>query len=314
MRTSTCLIMFLSCWSGSAFALDCSKALTPDEKAICASPSLLALDAKLNAAFKALLLAATPDGKDNLRKSQRLWLRNDRNCEGEAACLANAIPKRMRAFGAEAATGPGTGSPMTFAAWADDSANWSLLEGPRFAVADAPYKKAWNKMFDAAVDVRRKNPTPAVEEDLGDDPNSHNFLSEEISVTFASPTLLSGLHYSSSYYAGAAHPDWTETKINLYVPSGKTVSFDELIIPQKVEGLVQLCANQAETVEGVTDEFMPALKSAVTDLTNWSFFEDEVNLTFAPYTIGGYNQVISGCKFSVKELKPFMKKSFKAWP
>jgi uncharacterized protein len=297
-----------------AAALDCTKAETADEKAICQTPALLAQDEKVNAAFKKIMAAASPEAKDNLRKSQRLWLRNDRNCDGDFTCLDKAMERRLRAFSASAATGPGTGAAITFTTFANDAPDWSVLEGPRFQKEDQPYQVAWNRAFDTAVELRKQNPTPPVDEDLGDGPDGHNFASDEFSITFASPTLLSGSQYSNTYNAGAAHPEWTETKINLHVPSGKVVMFEDMIVTEKTDALVHLCAKQSETGGGVTDDDLPALKSAVTDLTYWSFFDTEVSLTFPPYTIGGYNQAISGCKFTAAELKEFMQKSFKAWP
>jgi uncharacterized protein len=314
MRFFASIMVMIPLCSSTAFAFDCSKAETADEKAICQTPTLLAQDEKVNVAFKKIMAAASPEAKDNLRKSQRLWLRNDRNCEGDFTCLDKAMERRLRAFSVTASSGPGTGAAMVFTTFADDAPDWSVLEGPRFVTEDQPYKAAWNKAFDSAVELRKQNPTPPVEEDVGDDPIGHNFNSDEFSITFASPTLLSGTQYSNTYNAGAAHPEWTESKINLHVPSGEVVTFAEMIIPEKADALLQLCAQQSETVGGVTDEDMPALKSAVTDLTYWSFFDTEVNLTFPPYTIGGYNQAITGCKFTAAELKGFMQDSFAVWP
>ncbi|WP_257128529.1 lysozyme inhibitor LprI family protein [Burkholderia sp. MSMB1459WGS] len=57
------------------FAMDCSKAVQPIEKRICASPALRAADARMNAAYAGVLQAA-PDAavRDMLVRSQRRWL------------------------------------------------------------------------------------------------------------------------------------------------------------------------------------------------------------------------------------------------
>jgi uncharacterized protein len=298
-----------------AAALDCTKAQSADENTICQTPDLLAQDDQLNAAFKKLLAAATTDEKDNLRKSQRLWLRNDRNCEGDYTCLDRAIGGRLRQFKAVAETGPGTGATMSFATFADDAADWSRVEGPRFNVADAPFKAAWNKVFDAAVELRKQNPTPAVDEDEGDSPDSSNFQIDDFSVSLATPQFLSGSHYSSTYFAGAAHPEWNEVAINLLVPSGEKLTFKDVIKPEKIDALVKACASKSETEGGVQDAEMPALKSAVTDMDYWHFRATEISIKFPPFSVSAsYLQSISQCNFSASELKPFMNSRFKIWP
>jgi len=297
-----------------AFALDCSKAESADERAICKSPGLKKQDMQLNTAFAQRLQTADTAQKANLRASQRLWLRLERNCQGDVGCLDTAMRKRLRLLRGTPEQGPGTGSAMPLAAFTDASPDWFTVEGPRFTVADEPYKVAWNKVFDAAVANRKANPTTPTDESLGDSPDDHNYLSDEFSVTFASPNFLSGSHYGSQYYAGAAHPDWTLENINLHVPSGKPVRFEELIRADKSNALLKACAKQSDTVQGVISEEMPALKSAVTDLAFWSFSEDRATITFPPYTLGGYNQSISSCFFTLKDLRTFMQPDFKAWP
>lgn len=56
-----------------AAGFDCTRASTPIEKAICASPRLSALDGELGDAFKAAI-AAHPDKADALKLDQRHWL------------------------------------------------------------------------------------------------------------------------------------------------------------------------------------------------------------------------------------------------
>lgn len=74
-------------------AIDCGKAATAAEHRICATPSLLALDRELSAAYAAAQQGGDPD---LLRADQRRWLRETRGpCAGKASCLEQAYRQRL---------------------------------------------------------------------------------------------------------------------------------------------------------------------------------------------------------------------------
>lgn len=102
----------------AALALDCSKATTAIEKAICGSPALTEQDAALGKAY-ADALARDKAGAAALKTAQRTWLaRRDKAC-GDAkasqpklvACLTGLYRSRLLALGAAPAATPGTGAP-----------------------------------------------------------------------------------------------------------------------------------------------------------------------------------------------------------
>jgi uncharacterized protein len=73
-----------------AAGFDCNKAASPTEKAICADPTLSALDDSMTAAFNAALKRwADPIGAQALREDQRFWLKESRNdvCKADKDCL-----------------------------------------------------------------------------------------------------------------------------------------------------------------------------------------------------------------------------------
>lgn len=97
--------------AAGAQGIACQRATTPIDKAVCASPQLLALDKALNEAFEAAS-SRNPDGKPALMQAQRAWLTSRRQecgtLTGAAlnACLDRSFTRRiaeLRATGAPAA-------------------------------------------------------------------------------------------------------------------------------------------------------------------------------------------------------------------
>ena len=87
---------------GWAQGIDCSRARSPTEKAICASPSLIALDHQVAVAY-AGALARQPERRDVMRTDLLAWLRaRDAACNVPAAaierCLSGQLTARLAAL------------------------------------------------------------------------------------------------------------------------------------------------------------------------------------------------------------------------
>ncbi|ARM92533.1 hypothetical protein RHEC894_PE00510 (plasmid) [Rhizobium sp. CIAT894] len=95
-----------------AQSFDCSKAQTVIEKAICASPALIAQDTALAASYRQALtdLGGNPAKLNDLRQQQRRWLaeRNkscvDTDLARLSACLTTSYQARLAALGAASAS------------------------------------------------------------------------------------------------------------------------------------------------------------------------------------------------------------------
>ena len=91
-----------------AQSFDCAKARSPQEKAICREPGLAALDRSLADTFAAAV-ARSGDGGTALRAAEGAWVRErDTRCKapaGLAACLADAMTRRIAALAPPAGTG-----------------------------------------------------------------------------------------------------------------------------------------------------------------------------------------------------------------
>lgn len=99
-----------------AASIDCARASTAPERAICADRPLVRLDADVNREFARLLedfsLAAGSPGSPAvtaLRDSQRNWLRERDACGADAACLGREYRRRLSVFARrpDAAASPG---------------------------------------------------------------------------------------------------------------------------------------------------------------------------------------------------------------
>jgi uncharacterized protein YecT (DUF1311 family) len=98
-----------------AAGIDCSKARSPTEKAICANPNLLALDQQIAAAY-ADSLQRQPDRKDAMRQDLVRWLKQrDAACALPSAdiprCLAGQMTARLAALAPPAPAAPVAAAP-----------------------------------------------------------------------------------------------------------------------------------------------------------------------------------------------------------
>lgn len=75
MRKIWLVLLLLVSSAAHAASFDCSKARTPQEKAICASPGLSKADENLAAAYKNALAAVPREIATEVREDQRQWLR-----------------------------------------------------------------------------------------------------------------------------------------------------------------------------------------------------------------------------------------------
>ena len=97
---------------GRAQGIDCSRARSPTEKAICASPNLLALDHQVAVAY-ASALARQPERREASRTELLAWLHaRDAACNVPSAaierCLSGQLTARLTALAAPPPTTPTT--------------------------------------------------------------------------------------------------------------------------------------------------------------------------------------------------------------
>jgi uncharacterized protein len=107
MRIGLYILLVVASSAAHAASFDCAKAKTPQEKAICSSPSLSKADEEMAAAYHAVLTAAPSKMKEEVRTDQRDWLGElplecpsgrQRFGQDIVACLQQAYDRRNKAL------------------------------------------------------------------------------------------------------------------------------------------------------------------------------------------------------------------------
>ncbi|MFJ2714734.1 lysozyme inhibitor LprI family protein [Pseudomonas sp. NPDC087346] len=83
-----------------ASGMDCTKAATAVENAICADKGLYQQDAKMGAVYGKLIKSA-PDQKTEIKNAQRLWLKARNQCDENVACMNQRYRERLESLQAQ---------------------------------------------------------------------------------------------------------------------------------------------------------------------------------------------------------------------
>ena len=88
---------WLACGVARAFSLDCGRASTPVEQAICKQPDLMHLDTALNEVYARLRPQLAPKAQTEVVAQQRAWLanRNHYCANGDPGCLQRVYESRL---------------------------------------------------------------------------------------------------------------------------------------------------------------------------------------------------------------------------
>ena len=94
--TTACLAF--SAQIAAAIPIDCSKASTANERAICADPFLLQTDARLDTLYDIASRLVSPREHDSLVETQRAWVREREQCGTDKNCMRAAYARRASIF------------------------------------------------------------------------------------------------------------------------------------------------------------------------------------------------------------------------
>ncbi|ANH99511.1 hypothetical protein A8L59_19540 [Pseudomonas koreensis] len=95
---SACALLFIQ--QAMATGMDCAKAASAVENAICADKGLYELDAQMGALYRKLI-KITGEGQPELKRTQRLWLKTRNQCEADVACLEQSYRDRLKLLQAQ---------------------------------------------------------------------------------------------------------------------------------------------------------------------------------------------------------------------
>jgi len=321
------LFALLAVASGAcpAMALDCARATTPIEKAICADPIAAAADDSMSKAYDALAARLAAPDKAALLISQRRWLKNRADTcsadEGgaEAACLTDRTVARRAYLAGEPVSGPGAAQAFTpvLIQHVGKPNQYDLdIQALKFADPKLPGEKRFNATIDALL---KKVPAIEQTEPRRDMVYSYDL---DVSASFASPEFVSA-RVETYEFAGGAHGNSDTSNFAIDLASGKELQFSDLFAADARPKLVAACLDD---IKRQKQEKMPndpygvvsaadqrkTIEESVGDLTRWSFFATKGEITFDAYSLGAYFEGSYACDFPASMMRPLLKLDYLA--
>lgn len=300
-----------------AHAFDCSKAASAVEKAICADPSLKARDDAMAARYAGVKNLSTPEEQKMLARSQKAWIEGRENqCGRQSAgdiglCIRGQIGNRIAELSVKPASGPGTASRLipVFVLQPGGKGLFAI-DGKylRFVDPASLGEKALNA---AVAKIAAASALGAQAEHKGE---MNLETSSTLTLSYASPKLVSVLHSFDSY-EGGAHPNGGAANLNIDLVTGKPLTFAKLFPAAVDKTLTAQCREQivkqkrerlgAEAYDPSTDDFLKndVIARSMGDLKRWTLKAAEAVVTFDAYEIGPYAEGAFACAFLMNDLK-----------
>lgn len=305
-----------------AAAIDCAKAQSPIEKAICADQKLKAADDAMSAAYSSLRETLTAAERKGLAASQRKWIKSREDICGyqegaeRSSCVLAQTEERRRLFLAEPESGPGTGARMVpiFVQQDPDPYRFDI---DYTLIRFAEPKSSGEKLFNAEVDKLVKDAPLKRQEDAA--PDGMNYASyAAMDITYASPTFLSA-KVEGWENTGGAHGNGGTSTINVDLARGIAMTTEDLFDDKgqaalNADCVAQIAVQKKQRNDG--QDFDPAndpnyQESTVVDILKspdaWSFWRDKAVVTFNAYAIGSYAEGPYECEFPMAKLKSLAK-------
>ena len=305
-RSATTALLFTLAAGAHAASFDCKNARTPNEKAICGSPKLSALDERLAADYERALHALSPAGATRLKESQRSWLRfATRVCiprkpagpaEDTASCLEREFGYRLKQLAqAGVRLGPYVFNRIDYYASAasdhdgDGAHAGFVTEHVAFAQIDSPITAAttaWNAA------QRKDDPGPIT---LSDDPNDVA-ENDDNDYTFgcAGDRFVSLQVDNSEFQHGAAHGTYDhEVRNLLLVPAMRKMTADDIFaanapwetkLPALFWSVYTKDPDAAKDVQSVKD----AIEESAANPERWLLTPAGLQISFDAYEAGCY--------------------------
>ena len=294
----------------AAEAIDCTKAATPIDTAICNSPEALKADAAMGEAYAAALKLLGPKDAKALKTDQGNWLDLRSDClttyDGEnaadatpeqlAQCLAGKANDRAAYLNGTPAEGPGTTDRLAPVAFfgVDVIFNHTL----RFLKPSGPAEKA----FDKALDTELKDIHTATTD--GD-----NSDSLDMTLRYASPALISA--QVEVYLDGPSYAHPMPYRFSINVGDKGRLVMSELLDDAGIKAIADICAGQlkdfiADGTEGA-DTRRGDVETMAKELDLWSFGATQATLSYLDYFT---QDAPPTCTIGYNVLRPLVKAGF----
>jgi uncharacterized protein YecT (DUF1311 family) len=301
----------------TAQALDCGKAATIIEKAICADAKVKAVDDAMSKAYARLWKQYDKVERKALAALQLKWLKErEESCEkknGEALalCVAQETQSRLDYFTGKPLSGPGTGTRMIPQLGHQDSSDTTAYIEVQLSRFAQP-RSAGEKLFNAEIAVAAGElPYGETIEGMGGSPYQYFVY---IGLEYASPKFIS-TEISTWNQVGGTNSQRYNINIDLQRGVAWKVEDwfdDKAVVELKKRCLASVIAAMAE--EGQTyDPTDPlyteeSIGNSVVWPQAWSIARDTVTVNFDTRT---YGRGPDSCEFRAEDVWALAKPGFK---
>jgi uncharacterized protein len=339
MRKSWCVLLLLAAGAAHAASFDCSKAKTPQEKAICGSPELSAADEQMAAAYKALLATTTTEVKPAVRDNQRSWnLKTAADCKSSApqpgatlaTCLLASYKARIPELNRMLSDGDYKFVSKSIQLTTPDSpdggqASPGTVETPGSGTLratwpqsskDSPQWIAWNRAMEAAVRKMASSDSQA------DPPAEWSKKWAEdtettitVSVNYIGARLIAASIDSEWMGHGAAHPDGATSQFNWMINDKRELRPEDVFLPGSAwdKTIQERCARalQQQLGEGLEEGWQKQLRRIVLDSRYWKLDSEGLTVILDDQSMSPHAAPANPVKFPWVALKPFLQSG---WP
>jgi uncharacterized protein YecT (DUF1311 family) len=297
-------VLLLAGAATPALAFDCSKAKSPVEITICATPEAKQADDAMNTAYATLQAGMDKPRGQLLLRNQRSWLQQrESRCRDwsqetvkiDGACLARQTESRRRVLAGEADyAGPGAlAFRPSFSERIDPAHKVEVtIAVPQLAAGAGPAP---------GLDALLRATAKTADDPVDDDP--HYSYDAGYTITYDSVQLVSVV-FDITVDHGGAHGQGVQAAANYAPTLARALKTDDLVDDKGITALTNLCRAQlrqekirrgadADAIDGdLTDK---AVADGIRTIESWQFRRDTVAIHYDAYEIGAYAEGSYGC-------------------
>lgn len=303
-------IAALAVTAPAASAIDCAKAKTGTEKAICADPKARQSDDDMVAAFAALKAKLKPAQQKVLVANQAEWITSRDLCSDDqdgqpendqqkiGSCVVRQTEARRKFLSGLPIEGPGAPDPLRPVI--KEGADQSFFTSLGFIDPSTPAEKLFNSTLDADL---QKFHLAANADDYSD--------GFDVTLKYASPTLISAYLDTSDQSPKLAHPMSSAWNLNIDMTTGKELKMADALDAKGLAAVETQCLAQlkdylANPDLSVGDVDPGLIKIDIDNLNTWSFGATEATLIFDPIDA----EPNGVCKFPYDDLRKIIRPGF----
>lgn len=304
----------------NAKAINCSKASTAIEKAICGSESHLADDQKIGVLFNEAKKAT--QYPDNVIRSQLAWVeKRNKKCNQAQDidnCIATSTGARISEFSIDKGSRSnlplvrilGTSYSKDDVAYLTYNFSYLLL-----SPADTPQKITINHLLEKSFDPGKNplNKLPNISDSSEACDQDTQYTDQRL--LFLSTKYLAIYSGEDSMVCGAAHPNRDGYNLHFNMAAGKPLTYPDVFTKKSIIPLMDICirdivAKRANPESDYRKNYGDSIKNGFESLGFWSFSENGATIQFPPDVAGIYAEGFTHCEFSREQISSYLTDSF----